>query len=163
MPCLRFLNSRLYLRGARLEMLADRGVPGAHAAIALSQNPGKFLSTVQIGITLVGIVAGAYSGATLGSRMGQYLFAAGGRADIADVLGYILVIGVITFLSVIIGELVPKTSGIEESRADRLRGRKADEHSFKDCRPCRLAARCINLGSVQTVRYLYSLRKRNYR
>ena len=50
-------------RKARLEMLADRGVAGARAAIALSENPGKFLSTVQIGITLVGIVAGAFSGA----------------------------------------------------------------------------------------------------
>jgi putative hemolysin len=95
-------------RKARLEMLADRGVAGARAAMALSENPGKFLSTVQIGITLVGIVAGAFSGATLGSRMSVYLASAGVRADIAEVGGYILVIGIITYLSVIIGELVPK-------------------------------------------------------
>ena len=95
-------------RKARLEMLLDRGVAGASAAIALSENPGKFLSTVQIGITLVGIVAGAFSGATLGSRMGVFLAGVGVRADIADVAGYALVIGIITYLSVIIGELVPK-------------------------------------------------------
>lgn len=95
-------------RKARLEMLADRGVAGARAAMALSENPGKFLSTVQIGITLVGIVAGAFSGATLGSRMSVYLASAGVRAEIAEVGGYILVIGIITYLSVIIGELVPK-------------------------------------------------------
>jgi putative hemolysin len=95
-------------RKARLEMLLDRGVAGASAAIELSENPGKFLSTVQIGITLVGIVAGAFSGATLGSRMSVFLAGVGVRADIADVAGYILVIGIITYLSVIIGELVPK-------------------------------------------------------
>jgi putative hemolysin len=95
-------------RKVRLEMLADRGVSGAQAAIALSENPGKFLSTVQIGITLVGIVAGAFSGATLGSRMSEFLANAGVRADIAGASGYVLIIGIITYLSVIVGELVPK-------------------------------------------------------
>jgi putative hemolysin len=95
-------------RKVRLEMLADRGVSGAQAAIALSENPGKFLSTVQIGITLVGIVAGAFSGATLGSRMGEFLASAGVRTDIAGAGGFALVIGIITYLSVIVGELVPK-------------------------------------------------------
>jgi len=87
-------------RKARLEMLADRGIAGAHA--------GKFLSTVQIGITLVGIVAGAFSGATLGARMSEFLLNVGVRADISDIGGYVLVIAIITYLSVIIGELVPK-------------------------------------------------------
>lgn len=95
-------------RKIRLEMLADRGVAGAQAAIALSESPGKFLSTVQIGITLVGIVAGAFSGATLGARMGELLTGAGVRPDIAQPGGYALVIGIITYLSVIVGELVPK-------------------------------------------------------
>jgi putative hemolysin len=95
-------------RKARLEILADRGIAGARAAIALSENPGKFLSTVQIGITLVGIIAGAFSGATLGTRMSGFLVSMGVRPDIADIGGYALVIGIITYLSVIIGELVPK-------------------------------------------------------
>lgn len=95
-------------RKVRLEMLANRGVSGAKAAIALSENPGKFLSTVQIGITLVGIVAGAFSGATFGSRLSGWLANAGVRTDIAEVGGYVLIIAIITYLSVIVGELVPK-------------------------------------------------------
>ena len=95
-------------RKARLEVLADRGIAGAPAAIALVENPGKFLSTVQIGITLVGILAGAFSGATLGSRLGAFLADAGTRPDIAEAAGYVLIIALITYLSVIIGELVPK-------------------------------------------------------
>jgi putative hemolysin len=95
-------------RKARLEMLADRGIAGARAAITLSENPGKFLSTVQIGITLVGIIAGAFSGATLGTRMSEFLLTMDVRADIAELGGYVLIIGIITYLSVIVGELVPK-------------------------------------------------------
>jgi putative hemolysin len=95
-------------RKVRLEMLANRGVSGARAAIALSENPGKFLSTVQIGITLVGIVAGAFSGATFGARLSGWLANAGVRSDIAEVGGYVLIIAIITYLSVIVGELVPK-------------------------------------------------------
>ena len=95
-------------RKARLEILADRGVAGAHAAIALSENPGKFLSTVQIGITLVGIIAGAFSGATFGTRLSGFLETVGLRADIAEASGYIVIISVITYFSVIVGELVPK-------------------------------------------------------
>jgi putative hemolysin len=95
-------------RKVRLEMLANRGVSGARAAIALSENPGKFLSTVQIGITLVGIVAGAFSGATFGARLSGWLANAGVRTDIAEVGGYVLIIAIITYLSVIVGELVPK-------------------------------------------------------
>ena len=53
-------------RPARLKMAADRGHKGAKTALLLAGDPGKFLSTVQIGITLVGIIAGAYSGASLG-------------------------------------------------------------------------------------------------
>ena len=62
-------------RPARLKIAAERGSSGARAALALADNPGKFLSTVQIGITLVGIVAGAYSGASLGGPTGDRLAA----------------------------------------------------------------------------------------
>ena len=53
-------------RKARLQSLADKGSRGAKTALLLASDPGKFLSTVQIGITLIGIIAGAYSGASLG-------------------------------------------------------------------------------------------------
>jgi putative hemolysin len=95
-------------RKARLKTLADAGRIGARAALALAEEPGRFLSTVQIGITLVGVLAGAFSGAALGARMSDYLLGQGLPRGAADPLGYGLVIGGITYLSVVIGELVPK-------------------------------------------------------
>ncbi len=95
-------------RKPRLHAMAERGVKGARAALALAENPGRFLSTVQIGITLVGILAGAFSGAALGERFSGILVGQGLSRNAADIAGYVIVIGVITFLSVIIGELVPK-------------------------------------------------------
>jgi putative hemolysin len=95
-------------REVRLKTMAAAGARGAAAALALSQDPGRFLSTVQIGITLIGILAGAVSGAALGEDVSAWMIRLGIRASIADPLGYTLVIAVITYLSVIIGELVPK-------------------------------------------------------
>ena len=95
-------------RTARLKVLADRGSGGASCAIVLASNPGKFLSTVQIGITLVGIVAGAYSGASLGGPTGERLEALGVPARFADDAGFAVVIALTTYFSLIAGELVPK-------------------------------------------------------
>lgn len=95
-------------RRPRLKTLADQGRSGASTALALMEDSGRFLSTVQIGITLVGILAGAFSGAALGDRMTQILLAEGVPAGAAEPLGYGLVIGLITYLSIVIGELVPK-------------------------------------------------------
>ncbi len=64
-------------RPARLRAMADNGVRGARIALALAADPGRFLSTVQIGITLIGIIAGAFSGATLGDMLGDWLQAQG--------------------------------------------------------------------------------------
>lgn len=95
-------------RPARLKMAVEKGSGGAKCALALAQDPGKFLSTVQIGITLIGIVAGAYSGASLGGPTGERLAALGVPARAADELGFALVIVVTTYFSVVAGELVPK-------------------------------------------------------
>ena len=95
-------------RKPRLKVMAEAGRSGARAALALAEDPGRFLSTVQIGITLVGILAGAYSGAALGARLTATLADQGVSPRLAEPLGYGLVIGAITYLSVIIGELVPK-------------------------------------------------------
>ena len=95
-------------RTARLRMAADRGNKGAQTALALAADPGKFLSTVQIGITLVGIIAGAYSGTTLGGPMGERLAALGMAPDTAEDVGFVLVIALTTYFSLVIGELVPK-------------------------------------------------------
>jgi putative hemolysin len=95
-------------RKPKLEAAAKRGKPGANSALALAADPGRFLSTVQIGITLIGIIAGAYSGASLGGPMAERLAMLGVSAEWAERLGYAIVIGIATFASLVIGELVPK-------------------------------------------------------
>ena len=101
-------------RMVRLRILADRGVRGARRAIALASDPGRFLSTVQIGITLIGIAAGAFSGATLGARVSDWLLDWGMSEQIAEMIGFGSVIGIITYLSLIIGELVPKQLALRD-------------------------------------------------
>ena len=95
-------------RRARLQMLASQGRAGATAALRLHDQPGRFLSAVQIGITLVAILAGAFSGAALGGMLTDSLLDWGVPPDAADIAGYTIVITLITFASVVIGELVPK-------------------------------------------------------
>ncbi len=104
-------------RQARLRMMADRGSRAARIALALAADPGKFLSTVQIGITLVGIVAGAYSGATLGGPVGDRLAALGLAPNVAEEAGFVLVIALTTYASLVIGELVPKQFALRNSEA----------------------------------------------
>lgn len=95
-------------RGARLKTMADAGRSGAATALRLAEDPGRFLSTVQIGITFVGILAGAFSGAALGSRLTAALEGWGVSDTAAEPVGYGVVIGLITYFSVVVGELVPK-------------------------------------------------------
>ena len=95
-------------RPARLKAMIDRKVKGAGRALALGANPGRFLSTVQIGITLVGVLSGAFSGATLGERLAGQLLALGLPANLADALGVGVVVALITYGSLVVGELVPK-------------------------------------------------------
>ncbi len=95
-------------RTSRLKMASERGHKSADLALQLAADPGKFLSTVQIGITLIGIIAGAVSGATLGQPVGDRIAALGVEADLAQDLGFIIVIAITTFLSLVVGELVPK-------------------------------------------------------
>ena len=95
-------------RSARLQAMADAGSNGAAAALRLGRDPGKFLSTVQIGITLIGIIAGAYSGASLGGPTGERLAMLGMDADWAPTIGFSIVIGITTYASLVVGELVPK-------------------------------------------------------
>lgn len=95
-------------RRARLEAMAEQGSLGAKVALRLAENPGRFLSSVQIGITLVGILAGAYSGATLAEPLGIWLEAEGFSEGAASILSIAIVVGSITYLSLIVGELVPK-------------------------------------------------------
>jgi putative hemolysin len=95
-------------RAARLAAMARAGSRGAAVAVRLREDPGKFLSTVQIGITLIAIISGAYSGEALGGPVALRLQAAGLAPPLADRLGFTAVIAGTTFLSLIAGELVPK-------------------------------------------------------
>lgn len=95
-------------REARLKGLAKAGRRGAQTALDLAADPGRFLSTVQIGITLIGIIAGAYSGASLGTPVAQRLQLLGLAPETAETLGFVLVIALTTYASLIVGELVPK-------------------------------------------------------
>ena len=102
-------------RTAQLRIAAERGSRGARVALKLAADPGKFLSTVQIGITLVGIVNGAISGATLGGPVGERLAARGLAERYADNAGFALAIAVTTYLSLVVGELVPKQLALRKA------------------------------------------------
>ncbi|WP_332682368.1 hemolysin family protein [Bosea sp. (in: a-proteobacteria)] len=101
-------------RPARLKVLSDQGSRGAATALRLADDPGRFLSSVQIGITLVGVLSGAFSGATLGARLADWLREEGLSGAAADGLGVGIVVVAITYLSLIIGELVPKQIALRD-------------------------------------------------
>ncbi len=101
-------------RKVRLERLAADGNPGAQAALELAQNPDRFLSTVQVGITLVGIVAGAFGGATLSGGVREWLETIPAFRPYAGALAFGGVVALITYLSLVIGELVPKRIGLND-------------------------------------------------
>lgn len=108
-------------RPARLAALVAKGVTGSRRALALASDPGKFLSTVQIGITLIGVFSGAFSGATLGQRLTAWLIEAGLSRGLADAVGVGSVVGIITYASLIVGELVPKQIALRDPEAIAIR------------------------------------------
>ena len=96
-------------RKARLDNLAEKGSMGAKTALELANSPMQMMSTVQVGITLIGIVTGAYGGATVSKPVGELLqavFPALGHYN--EYISFAVVVAVITYLSLIFGELVPK-------------------------------------------------------
>lgn len=101
-------------RPVRLKAMIDRKVRGAAAALELGSDPGRFLSTVQIGITLVGVLSGAFSGATLGDRLSTAFVQSGISPGVALPLGVGIVVAIITYASLIIGELVPKQIALRD-------------------------------------------------
>jgi putative hemolysin len=108
-------------RPARLRRMVERNVLGSRRALALASDPGKFLSTVQIGITLVGVFSGAFSGATLGLRLESWLLSLGLPDGVADAIGIGVVVAVITYASLIVGELVPKQIALRHPEAVAVR------------------------------------------
>jgi putative hemolysin len=96
-------------RPARLRTLMESGRRGASIALELTENPGKFLSTVQIGITLIGILAGAYGQAAIAGELTRIIETAFPAAESwAEIASTAVVVVGITYVSLIVGELVPK-------------------------------------------------------
>lgn len=95
-------------RPIRLQQMAQRGSRGAAVALELTNNPNRFLSTVQVGITLVGIFAGAFGGANIAGELAVPLSELPRIGPYANAISLVIVVSIITFLSVVIGELVPK-------------------------------------------------------
>jgi putative hemolysin len=95
-------------RKARLHQMSIAGNARARVALELANYPERFLSTIQIGITLVGILAGAFGGATIAEQLGEQFSRVPALAAYGETLGLAIVVLAITYLSLIIGELVPK-------------------------------------------------------
>lgn len=95
-------------RRAKLQKLADEGRPGASSALALHEHPSNFLSTIQVGITSVGVLAGALGENAFAAQLSAQIAKLGGLADYADAISLTIVVLGITYFSVVIGELVPK-------------------------------------------------------
>jgi putative hemolysin len=99
-------------RKTKLDLDAQRGDKAAKVTLDNANSPSKILSTIQIGITLIGILTGVYSGAALAGGMAVMLTQVGMSATLSNTLALIFVVTVVTFLSLVIGELVPKQIGL---------------------------------------------------
>ncbi len=102
-------------RKSRLQPLADNGNERARTALELAEHPDRLLATVQIGITLIGTLAGAIGGATLSRRLAAWLAAVPLLAPYSDAIAFTLVVVTLTFLTLVIGELVPKQLALHSS------------------------------------------------
>lgn len=102
-------------RTSRLQQRAADNVRGAQAAINLAEHPARFLSAVQIGITLIGIVTGVFGGATLAGPLASVLDHIPGVKAYSEPVSVIVVVAVITYLSLVIGELAPKRIALQQA------------------------------------------------
>jgi putative hemolysin len=99
-------------RKVRLQNLAENGSPGAQAALTLHQEPSNFLSTIQVGITTVGILMGAVGERTLADPFGEWLAQMPFLGPYAKGIAFTVVVVALTYFSVVVGELVPKRVGL---------------------------------------------------
>ena len=122
-------------RKSRLEQLSDEGVPGAAEALGLAEEPADLLSAVQIGITLVGIGTGVFSGATLAAPLGQVLRDFSFPMRYADMVAYGTVVIWVTYLSLVFGELAPKRMALNEPEKLAIRFVGIMEYLIRLLRP----------------------------
>jgi putative hemolysin len=104
-------------RAIRLQQRAESGDEGAKRALDLANEPNRFLSTVQFGITLIGIIAGFFGGASIAEDLRTVMVDAGVSSGVAGTLSVIIVVGIITYLSLVVGELVPKRIAMHNPEA----------------------------------------------
>ncbi len=141
-------------RKARLQRMAAGGDRRARAALELARAPDRFLSTVQIGITLVGILAGAFGGATIAEQLGVVLNRVPALDPYGEAVGLAAVVLIITYLSLVVGELVPKRVGMNNPEGiAKLVARPMTALS-------RLASPVVHLLSFSTSAVLRLLRTR---
>jgi putative hemolysin len=105
-------------RKARLQQWAEAGKKNARLALEISRSPEEFLSTVQVGITLVGVLAGAFGGATIAEELSAIFSEVPNLAPYAESLALGLVVIAITYLSLVLGELLPKRIAL--NNAERI-------------------------------------------
>lgn len=105
-------------RKSKLTSEAKNGNRNAITALKLQSEPDRFLSTIQIGITLIGILTGLYSGATIASDLGNYFAGLGVERHLALNLSKVVIVALVTYLSIVVGELVPKRIGM--GKADTI-------------------------------------------
>jgi len=110
-------------RRSRLQQRADTGERGAREALTLAEHPDRFLATVQVGITLISTLAAAFGGARISEALAGGLGRIPALAPLADTLAFVLVVGLITYFSLVLGELVPKRYALRH--ADGLAARVA--------------------------------------
>jgi putative hemolysin len=108
-------------RKSLLQELAKQGNRSASIALNLKDNPGRFLSTVQVGITLVGIFAGAYGGATLADKLAEPLNGFAFINPYGQTWAMVIIVSIITYLSVVVGELVPKQAALNNAEVLAVR------------------------------------------
>ncbi len=103
------------LKKARIQELADGGNRGARAVLGLRENPERFLATVQIGITVVGATAAAFGGASVAARLRPVFERSAWFQNEAEALALAIVVGIISYLSIVLGELVPKSIALRSA------------------------------------------------
>ncbi|OFX18801.1 MAG: hemolysin [Anaeromyxobacter sp. RBG_16_69_14] len=108
------------LRKSRLGQLVEEGRAGAQSVLALREDPERFLATVQVGITIVGATAAAFSGASLAARLTPALQRVQGISHAAEDVSLAIVIAFVSYLSLVFGELVPKSIALRSSEAYAL-------------------------------------------
>jgi len=101
----------------RLKQKADNGDASAKTALELAENPNRFLSTTQIGITLIGILAGALGGATLSTELGAFISKVEVLVPYSEGIAFTIVVLLTTYFSLVIGELIPKMQGLSKITA----------------------------------------------